>query len=224
MDFNRVLQRYVSNPLLLRKRKFHIRAYVVAVGALRIYFYRNCLALCAGKKFSNDNHYTDLSAHITNTAFQIETDTNFQEKLFVLQWNEDMIAPILIRDGTFDCIKHANDAIQATLSKMELITGELFNAYKGEFGVFAPIDGCFEHYGLDFLIDEEWNVFLLEVNPGPDFKQTGNKLESLIENLMSCTVDVALKPQIAPNFNSDEYDSDVLTLVYEHCRPTSFNG
>jgi tubulin---tyrosine ligase len=222
--FDRVLQRYVANPLLLRKRKFHIRAYVLAVGALRVYFYRNCLALCAGKKYSNDNHYTNLSAHITNTAFQIETDINFQEKLNVLQWNEEVIAPILMRDGTFDTEKLAADAIRATISKMESITGELFSAYKGEFGVFAPINGCFEQYGLDFLVDDQWNVFLLEVNPGPDFKQTGNKLESLIENLMGCTVDVALLPDIAPRRHKDEYVSDQLTLVYEHHRPTSFNG
>ena len=208
----------------MRKRKFHIRAYIVAVGALRVYFYRNCLALCAGKRYSNDNHYTDLSAHITNTAFQIEADANFQEIFFVLHWNEEVISPILMRDGAFDCIELANEAIRATVSKMKSITGELFNAYKGELGVFAPIVGCFEHYGLDFLIDEEWNVFLLEVNPGPDFKQTGNKLESLIEELMACTVDVALVPQIAPRLSSGKYDSDKLTLVYEHCRPTSFNG
>ena len=222
--FYRVLQRYVANPLLLRKRKFHIRAYVVAVGALRVYFYRNCLALCAGKRYSNNNHYTDLSAHITNTAFQIEADTNFQEKLFVLQWDEDVIAPILIRDGTFGTSELAKGAIQATIRKMELITGELFSAYKGEFGVFAPINGCFEHYGLDFLVDDEWNVFLLEVNPGPDFKQTGNKLESVIENLMGCTVDVALLPEIAPKTHNDEHHSDSLTLVYQQSQPTSFNG
>lgn len=218
------MQRYISKPLLLRKRKFHIRAYVLAVGSLRVYFYRNCLALCAGKKFSNDNHYTDLSAHITNTAFQIEADTNFKEKLYVLQWNENVIAPILIGDKIFDSIELAKDAVRATISKMEAITGELFNVYKGEFGVFAPINGCFEHYGLDFLIDEEWNVFLLEVNPGPDFKQTGNKLESLIENLMGCTIDVALLPQTSPNRNEAECDSDLLTLVYQQYLPTSFNG
>ena len=220
----RVLQRYVANPLLLRKRKFHIRAYVLAVGALRVYFYRNCLALCAGKRYSNNNHYTDLSAHITNTVFQIETDVNFQEKLNVLQWNEEVISPILISDGTFGSYKIAVHAIRNTISKMESITGELFSVYKGEFGEFAPINGCFEHYGLDFLVDDQWNVFLLEVNPGPDFKQTGLKLESLIENLMGCTVDVALLPEIDPQRHSDEDDADQLTLVYEHHRPTSFNG
>jgi hypothetical protein len=154
----------------------------------------------------------------------METNTNFQEKLNVLQWDEDVIAPMLLRDGTFVSRERAVDAIRATICKMESITGELFNAYKGEFGVFAPIKGCFEQYGLDFLVDDQWNVFLLEVNPGPDFKQTGNKLESLIENLMGCTVDVALLLEIYPRRHNDVNTSNGLTLVYEQCRPTSFSG
>lgn len=44
-------------------------------------------------------------------------------------------------------------------------------AFRGEFTVFSPLDGCFEHFGLDFLVDEDYRVWLLEANPGPDFKQ-----------------------------------------------------
>jgi len=67
------------------------------------------------------------------------------------------------------------------LNDMGDIVAELFRAYETEFGVFSPIDGCFEHYGLDFVIDvscDRWETKLLEVNPGPDFKQTGQRLES----------------------------------------------
>ncbi len=46
---------------------------------------------------------------------------------------------------------------------------------------------CFELYGLDFLLDEEFNVSLLEVNPGPDFKQTGGRLRSVITELWERT-------------------------------------
>jgi tubulin---tyrosine ligase len=213
---------------LLRKRKFHIRAYVLAVSALRVYFYRNCLALCAGKKYSDNNHYTDLSAHITNTAYQIESDKSFQDKFCVLQWSESVIAPILVRDGTCTSISHARECIHSTIDKMGAITGELFRAYKGEFGVFSPLENCFEHYGLDFLVDDEWNVYLLEVNPGPDFKQTGNKLEKLIEDLMGATIDVALFPLVCgcggESFNGEGDDACPLRLVYEQCRATSLQG
>ena len=43
---------YISRPLLLNKRKFHIRAYVLAMGAIKVYFYDEILALCSGSKVS----------------------------------------------------------------------------------------------------------------------------------------------------------------------------
>lgn len=210
---NRVLQRYIDTPLLLGKRKFHIRAYALAVSALRVYLCRDCLALCSGTRYRHEET-TDLKAHITNTSFQTSTDPRFCEQDCVLRWSENDIAPILVRDGTCAGIDEARNAICTVVDKMGAITGELFLAYKSEFGVFAPIEGCFEHYGIDFLVDDEWGVHLLEVNPGPDFKQTGNKLESLIESLMGSTIDVALLPNVTGKSCND---SGSLSLVYEQC-------
>jgi hypothetical protein len=38
-------------------------------------------------------------------------------------------------------------------------------------------------YGLDFMVDDDLRVHFLEVNPGPDFKQTGGRLQGLIAKL-----------------------------------------
>lgn len=47
------LQRYVARPLLLRKKKFHLRVMVLAVGDLAVYFHRNAVvALFASDDFS----------------------------------------------------------------------------------------------------------------------------------------------------------------------------
>lgn len=211
---NRVLQRYIGTPLLLGKRKFHIRAYALAVSALRVYLYRDCLALCSGSRYRHDDT-TNLAAHITNTAYQVTADPTFREKNCVLRWSVEDITPILLRDGTCGALDEATNAIERVIDDMCTITGELFRAYKSEFGVFAPIDGCFEQYGLDFMVDDAWRVYLLEVNPGPDFKQTGNNLESVIENFMGSTIDVALMPK-ATGKPCD--DSGTLTLVYEQIR------
>jgi tubulin---tyrosine ligase len=214
---DRVLQRYIAKPLLLGRRKFHIRAYVLAVSALRVYLYKDCLALCAGQPYrSNDT--TNLAAHITNTAYQVSNDPSFQEHQNVLRWSTDDIVPLLIRDGTCATAEDAQKAILDVVDQMGRIVSELFRAYQSEFGVFSPIEGCFEHYGIDFLVDDGWHVHLLEVNPGPDFKQTGSKLESVIENLMGATIDVALLPESIGR-NCPNYDK--VCLVYEQKRQTS---
>lgn len=173
---------------MLDKRKFHIRAYALAFDALQVYLSRDCLALCSGSVYKR-NDTSNLFSHITNTAYQ-DLDPNFQEDKCVLQWNDDDICSILVKNRICKNKKEASWRIQQSIDQMVAITGELFKVYENEFGVFSPIDGCFEHYGLDYIIDDQWNIYLLEVNPGPDFKQTGNRLSVVIENLMNSTIDI----------------------------------
>jgi hypothetical protein len=68
----------------------------------------------------------------------------------------------------------------------------LFKALHGERTVFSPLPNCFELFGLDFLVDEDYQVYVLEVNPGPDFKQTGDRLSTVIEGLIDGCIDIAL--------------------------------
>jgi tubulin---tyrosine ligase len=182
----RVLQRYISNPLLLNKRKFHIRAYILTVSDLTVYFNTECLALCAGTPYYS-NATDNLFSHITNTAYQ-DQDPLFREEDCVLVWNETDIAPLLINSQTCKSMDDARRSIAGVINSMKVIVADLFRAYESEFGVYSPIAGCFEHYGLDFLVSDDWQVYLLEVNPGPDFKQTGHRLEGVISRLMSNTI------------------------------------
>ena len=54
------------------------------------------------------------------------------------------------------------------------------------------MSGCFELFGLDFLVNEDFEVFLLEVNPGPDFKHTGTRLRYVITRLFEHTAELVL--------------------------------
>lgn len=65
-----VAQEYIHPPLLIDDTKFHIRAYVVAVGGLKVYLYRNMLALFAPQKYVPPGEDPDLTRHLTNTCLQ----------------------------------------------------------------------------------------------------------------------------------------------------------
>ncbi|EQC38474.1 hypothetical protein SDRG_04182 [Saprolegnia diclina VS20] len=180
-----VVQAYVQRPLLLKKRKFHVRVYVVAVGCLQVFVYQNVLLLTSLDAYNPANTDNKLS-HITNT-FQQQDHPNFVEADCVLLL-EDMEA-ILMDDQGISAVE-AKTITTNMLADIGAITGEVFDAYRGEFSVFQPLPNCFEVYGVDFLIDEDYQVWLLEVNPGPDFKQTGNRLQPLIQTLVEGMVDI----------------------------------
>jgi hypothetical protein len=51
-------------------------------------------------------------------------------------------------------------------------------------------------------------VYLLEVNPGPDFKQTGGRLRGVIEGLIEGMMDIALEGLHADGFTKVYEEQD----------------
>jgi tubulin---tyrosine ligase len=69
-----VVQEYIS-PLLVNGKKFHIRAYVVAFGAMKVYVWSEMLALFASKPYSSAR---EMDRHLTNTCLQEGSDNVFE--------------------------------------------------------------------------------------------------------------------------------------------------
>lgn len=169
-----VAQPYIHLPLLLPElddRKFHVRVYVLAVGSLQVYVYKDMLALFAAKPYqalqspaaSSEEEGIDLDIHLTNTCLQGGDDavkTNSVHRF----WNLPLPG-----NGS------SHVTAESIFDQICVVTGELFEAAaRGMMVHFQPLDHAFEVYGLDFLVDAAGTAWLLEVNAFPDFKQTGD--------------------------------------------------
>ena len=164
-----VAQLYIHPPLLVPgdRRKFHIRAYVVCIGALQVYVYRPMLMLFSAQAYLPPWECTrNVENFLTNTCVQhSDADKSALVKLF---WDSGLSQNQ--KDGTFRQICH--------------VTGELFEAAAlGMMMHFRPMVNAFEVFGIDFLVDEQENVWLLEVNSFPDFQQTGDDLGWVVAEL-----------------------------------------
>ena len=61
---------------------------------------------------------------------------------------------------------------------------------------------CFELFGFDFLLDEDFRVWLIEINTNP-FLGTPNKdmvvlVPKMIDEMFSLVVDNVFEPQVQP--------------------------
>ncbi|KAL9096573.1 MAG: hypothetical protein Q9165_001060 [Trypethelium subeluteriae] len=185
-----IAQPYISNPLLLATlsdppHKFHLRAYVVAVGALKVYIYRPLLALFAASPYRPPYESDELQRHLTNTCLQTEKGSGSAHDGSVrLFWDLPSSVPGLgldWKDSVFDQIC--------------AVTAETFTAASREMVThFQPLPCAFEIFGLDFLVDQNGQAWLLEVNAFPDFKQTGEELKNVVKGLFEEVIDVAVKP------------------------------
>ncbi|CBF76378.1 hypothetical protein AN4967.2 [Aspergillus nidulans FGSC A4] len=191
-----IAQPYIDPPLLLpslNNRKFHIRTYVLATGSLKVYVFKEMLALFASKPYvspTSQNNETedsiaDLTRHLTNTCFQ---DKSLPESETVRRfWCLPSIPP----PNTHLTATWKEDIYEQICA----VTGELFTAAaRGMMIHFQTMPNAFEVFGVDFLVDDTGNVWLLEVNAFPDFGQTGEELRDVVVGgLFKGVIGVAVK-------------------------------
>ena len=201
-----IAQPYIHPPLLLASRgsrKFHVRVYALAVGALKVYVYREMLALFAAKPYfapegQLNEENMDLAGHLTNTCFQDEsTRISSVSRFWAL---EDEAGPGL-------------DWKRRIYEQICGVTGEVFEAAAREQMVhFQTLPNAFEIFGVDFLVDSHLQVWLLELNAYPDFKQTGHELQDVV---VGGLFEEVIRTAVAPFFGMKVSDqgSERMRLV-----------
>ena len=185
-----IAQPYIHPPLLLpssSNRKFHLRVYVLAVGSLKVYVYREMLALFAEKPYVNpgdDDGIEDLSRHLTNTCLQTSAGMDGSNSVRRF-WSIDDDLPSL-----------GSDWKEKVYEQICEVTGAVFGAAaKGMLVHFQTLPNAFEIFGVDFLVDGDGQAWLLELNAFPDFRQTGDELrDKVVGKLFEAVVDAAVKP------------------------------
>ena len=189
-----VAQKYIERPLLFNEhdlRKFHIRSYVLAVGSLKVYVYRDMLALFAPRPFtapeSGGDIVIDPQAHLTNTCLQSGKPMAGSVHRFWDLPSSATIAPgadkpILQEDwkaSVFDQVKAGTSTIFEAAAREQMIH-------------FQTLPNAFEVFGVDWLVDEAGTAWLLEVNAFPDFRQSGEELQDLVGGFCESTLRIAI--------------------------------
>ena len=201
-----IAQPYIDPPLLLeskKSRKFHIRVYVLAVGALKVYVFKEMLALFAATHYrpptqNSGDETIDLASHLTNTCLQ---DDSTREASVCRFWE---------LDGRGQLGNHWRSDLWEQICS---VIGEVFEAAAREQMVhFQTVPNSFEIFGVDFLVDANLDVWLLELNAYPDFKQTGDELRDVV---VGGLFEEAVQKAVEPFFSNSSAGngSDRMRLV-----------
>lgn len=187
-----VIQKYLERPLLVHKRKFDIRSYCLVDMDLKAYFYEDAYLRTTSEEWNLDD-VGNKFAHLNNDAvqknganygkFESANKLNldeFQKYITSIGYNvsvEEDIVPQM-KDRMRDCMA----ATHTKLNPQNLT--------------------CFEVYGFDFMIDDSFSVWLIEVNTNPCLEQCNSHLSRLIpamlEDAFALTIDKLFHGSAAP--------------------------
>ncbi|OWF40312.1 Protein polyglycylase TTLL10 [Mizuhopecten yessoensis] len=184
----RVVQRYINNPMLLDGRKFDIRAYMLIGSTVPflVLYHKGYVRLCCTKYDTND---TSLMTHLTNQFVQ-KKDPNYKENKEDSAWSMDKF-----NDYVNEKIKpQANleqDWVYNTLTKqMQKIMIHCFNSVKHKLTTRL---GYFDLFGLDFMVDQDMKVWLIEVNVNPALHCNCSALKEVIPLVVEETLHISVE-------------------------------
>ncbi|XP_041952440.1 probable tubulin polyglutamylase TTLL2 isoform X1 [Alosa sapidissima] len=167
-----IVQRYISNPLLISGYKFDLRIYVCvkSFSPLTIYIYQEGLVRFATEKF-NLGTLNNLYSHLTNTSINKFGPFYSTDKEHIGQgskWTLSKFRCFLRNMGINKLVfwQKINNIITLTILTI---------------APSAPSSpNCVELFGFDILIDENLKPWLLEVNYSPALS-------------LDCSADVTVK-------------------------------
>ena len=203
-----IIQKYIEKPLLFKGRKFDIRIWAIATGKHELFYYRHGYLRTSSSEY--DPHGTDNYIHLTNNclqkygnnygAYEKGNTLSFQD--FQDYLNEEFSEYNLNFSEHF--IPRLKDLmIDSYLSAKKTI-------HKGK------RRSVFEFLGFDFLIDEDFRVWLIEVNTNPYLGVPNEYIEELLPNMLDDMLEITLDHYIPPRYSKTRKENDFELLYAEY--------
>jgi len=193
-----LLQQYVKDLLLLDGRKCHLRVHAVAIGDSEVAVHRHSLVLPASLPFTTDgDSLTNLLIHATNVYQQKAGGGTANGSVTLAQaaeiWSKQGCTSGLRGDAGGEALPLAAEELLERLeaSIHEAVATIFLSAAQAPLGFF-PLANCFQLFGIDFLVDSQLRLHVLEVNSDPSLSIFGEHLRPQAAELLADVLDVGL--------------------------------
>lgn len=210
-----LISRYIMNPMLIRNKKFDMRAYILVTGMnpLKIYFYKDGYVKIPVKDFSLDpKDIKDGCIHITTSdtnlvcfggkEYKYDTDIYDEPSNF---WSYVFFERYCNRYGInyTDIIEQMKDIFIKTFISLNTDFLELINKKK------YKDRNLYQIYGLDLLIDNNYKVNLLELNRNPSMRGGHAVADYIYENIIADTLNIIGIVPFAHDDTQEPMDKDI---------------
>eukprot|EP00347_Sterkiella_histriomuscorum_P022577 403337958 len=196
-----IVQKYITNPLLIYKRKFDIRVYGMLTsvyGNLKGYFYEDGYLRTSSKEFQVGN-FTNKYIHLTNDAIQKKSDDygKFENgnKLSYSEFQKYLDSPEFQQTSTYANVNFLKDILPQI---RHLVTQAFRSVSYNKIDPYRRVNS-FEIFGFDFMIDDNFGVYLIEANTNPCIEVNSCPvLARIIPQMLDNAFRIAVDPLLPP--------------------------
>jgi tubulin---tyrosine ligase len=190
-----IIQEYISNPLLINRRKFDIRIFTLLTcynqGYTKGYYYNEGYLRTSCKEFSLEDLGNSM-IHLTNDAVQ-KYDEDYGKYELANKLSYDEFQKYL--DANYEHL--SIDFRRDLLPQIRLIITDTMKAAYGKIDPYKR-ENTFEIMGYDFMIDEDFKIYLIEINTNPWLDQWCPLLSRLIPSMLENAFLIGLDPLFIP--------------------------
>lgn len=188
-----VAQKYIERPLLVAGKKFHIRGWVLAQGCVSVYLHEYCMCLMSTQQYSTEE------ASFDNKAMHCTNHKTVQAHIEGYKFEENAIPFSELTARLHEQGQHLDvqDPCAIIFEQMKQLARVSLASVVGNRKKFFCVEKCFEYFGYDFLVDEDLQVWLLEVNATPDlsgFQKHTDLAKRVVEDIIALCVDPIYPP------------------------------
>jgi len=202
-----ITQKYIERPLIIKRKKFDIRQWVVVTdwNPLTVWFYRDAYVRFSVEDFdlfSIENRFK----HLTNYSISKNSAQFYSTEIEGNMWSSDEFKSYLLdafgRDVWGESVQPAiRRIVRASLQCVQQAIENRRNSH--------------EIFGYDFMVDEGFNVWLLEVNSCPDLDYTTPTTEYLVRKCLHDLIKVVVDWADAPPHQRREIDTGGFELLHQ---------
>ena len=179
-DTGVIIQKYIENPYIINKRKFDIRQWVLVTSLcpLVIWMWKEPYLRFGAEDYIMED-LSNIYCHLTNNSIAKHSIHYKNDKKF----NEDMWTCF---DFQQNYGKKVWDEIHEKIKNAIICS---FYAIRQE---IKYRENSHELYGYDFMIDEDFNVYLIEVNASPALDYSTKITEMLVKSMVKDLIEIVI--------------------------------
>ena len=193
-----IIQKYLDNPLLYHKRKFDIRCFVLIDSNLNLYFCKEGHLKGCSEYYSLNE--TNKFIHITNYSFQ-KNSQNFEKFEIGNEISYQDFKNFLKNEGI------PIEKFDEMIEQMKFLIKISFKAVSNKLMKINPVL-CFEIFGYDFIIDNDFKPWILEINDNPGLCISSPVIEKLVPRMLDDAFRLTIDKVFNTKYTSDCFDSE----------------